>query len=468
MDQANGSRFKLVYSHWYYRDTRAVPIPNGLLPVTVDYIKSLEDANLIKTHLRIPSLDCKFQTSEIGYFFRHSNFIWHFCRIHSENNLITEDQVIDDGSIYYFPIEVEWAGVHILSNPKNFTLDGIVYEYKFGDSLTGKMLELLKSGKVTLLITNLVDAAVTKGKIQDFERVVNNLGIDSKYVMFSQGNKLNFAYEKDPSCKIKLSSGMLSLYQAFEQLRRYPFFSEELNYINDIMRPSDLNDNKVRSKKLLCFNRSMNRPHRLLTAHVALKYNLLNENIFSFVTNLHTDRQQIIRHLRELRPGEDFQTIADQIINLVPYELDTQHLTNDQKQGFQTIGINKKEWYENTYVHIVSESQFDDELDPFFSEKTWRPIMNLQPFLFIGNCNSLARLQELGFKTFHPYIDESYDSEQNPQKRFRMIEEEIKKLSSKSLQELHDWYYSITETLIYNQDHLVVFSNYDPYKELYK
>jgi len=468
MDQASGSRFKLVYSHWYYRDTRSVPIPNGLLSVTVDYIKSLEDENLIKTHVRIPSLDSKFQTSEIGYFYRHSNFIWHFCRTQTEKNLITEDQIIDDGSKYYFPIEVEWGGCHILSNPKIFTLNGNTYTYFFKDTLTPKILNLLRSGQVTLLITNLVDASVEKKKITDFEKIINSLGIPSHNVVFAQGNNLNFAYEDNPSCKIKLVSGILSLYQAVEMFAKYPFFGQELNYVNDIVRTTDLNKDQIRNKKFLCFNRSMNRPHRLAMAYLALKHKLLDNSTFSFVTNLANDRHQIISDLRQLYPKEDCRAIADQIMKLVPYELDTQHLTLEQKQCFQTVGMSKKEWYQDSYIHIVSESQFDDELDPFFSEKTWRPIMNLQPFLFVGNCNSLAKLKKLGFKTFHPYIDESYDLEQDPQNRFLMIEGEIKKLSSKSLQELHDWYYSIIDILIYNQEHLMVFTNYDPYEELYE
>jgi hypothetical protein len=94
--------------------------------------------------------------------------------------------------------------------------------------------------------------------------------------------------------------------------------------------------------------------------------------------------------------------------------------------------------------------------------------MNMQPFLFVGNCNSLAKLKKLGFKTFHPYINESYDLEQNPRNRFLMIEEEIKKLSNRSMHELHDWYYSITDILTHNWNHLQTFSDYDPWEELYK
>ena len=91
---------------------------------------------------------------------------------------------------------------------------------------------------------------------------------------------------------------------------------------------------------------------------------------------------------------EDLITV---IGNIVPYELDTHHLVSDQKTGFSTDN-NKKEFYLNTYIHIVAETGFKlNGQTPFISEKTFRPIANLQPFLLFGNTHSLKLLQDLGF-----------------------------------------------------------------------
>jgi hypothetical protein len=329
------------------------------------------------------------------------------------------------------------------------------------------MLEFIKQGKVKLLVTNLVDASVIKGQVEEFEQIVKGMGIDSSNVIFAQGNNLNYIYEDNSHCKIKMVSGMLSLYQAAELFDRYPFYYGQLNYICDIFKEQDLDKNKLRSKKFICFNRSMNRPHRLAMAHIALKHNLLENGIFSFITNL-GNSDEIANQFVKIYPNENIELVIKDIVNLVPYELDTQILSPENKQSFQTIGITKKSWYEDSYIHFVSESSFDESLDPFFSEKTWRPIINLQPFLFVGNCNSLAKLKKLGFKTFHPFIDESYDLEQDSKKRFLMIEKEIVKLNALSIEEIHNWYYSIVDILLYNQRHLKTFTDYDPYEELYK
>lgn len=45
----------------------------------------------------------------------------------------------------------------------------------------------------------------------------------------------------------------------------------------------------------------------------------------------------------------------------------------------------------------------------FFTEKTWRCMINKRPFILVGNKGSLAHLRSLGFKTFPHIFDESYD-----------------------------------------------------------
>ena len=93
--------------------------------------------------------------------------------------------------------------------------------------------------------------------------------------------------------------------------------------------------------------------------------------------------------------------------------------------------------------------------------------MNLQPFIFIGNHHSLTRLHNMGFKTFHPYINEDYDLEEDPKKRMAMIEKEIEIFNNKSIDEIHQWYYSIIDILLHNQNQLHAMKNINPFEEVY-
>ena len=51
------------------------------------------------------------------------------------------------------------------------------------------------------------------------------------------------------------------------------------------------------------------------------------------------------------------------------------------------------------------------------TEKTFKCILNLQPFIIVGSARSLELLHFLGYKTFSDIINERYDDETNPYKR---------------------------------------------------
>ena len=66
--------------------------------------------------------------------------------------------------------------------------------------------------------------------------------------------------------------------------------------------------------------------------------------------------------------------------------------------------------FESTDLSIVNET-YCDSRTVFITEKTYKAINMRHPFLIMGNPGSLQHLRELGYKTFHPHLDESYDSE---------------------------------------------------------
>ena len=113
--------------------------------------------------------------------------------------------------------------------------------------------------------------------------------------------------------------------------------------------------------------------------------------------------------------------------------------------------------YFKSYFSIVNESTFDtshgDGDTLFFTEKTLKPIMNFHPFILLSNKGTIKKLKEYGFKTFHPFIDESYDNISSRGERFLAIEQEINKLCNKSIEEIHEWYWSIEDVLKHNYYH---------------
>jgi hypothetical protein len=113
----------------------------------------------------------------------------------------------------------------------------------------------------------------------------------------------------------------------------------------------------------------------------------------------------------------------------------------------------------NSYFNIVTPTIFFNDVDIdknhiFFEEKFWKPFIIFQPFLIIGSPYTLQTLKEFGFKTFSPFIDESYDTELDYFIRRDKIQQEILRLCSMSIEELDDWYWNMKNILIHNFNRL--------------
>ena len=76
--------------------------------------------------------------------------------------------------------------------------------------------------------------------------------------------------------------------------------------------------------------------------------------------------------------------------------------------------------YNDTVYSLVSETN-DNDTDVFMTEKIWKPIIAQQVFIVHGNHLYLQKLRDMGFKTFNTYFDESYDLENDRDKKIDAI-----------------------------------------------
>jgi hypothetical protein len=111
--------------------------------------------------------------------------------------------------------------------------------------------------------------------------------------------------------------------------------------------------------------------------------------------------------------------------------------------------------YQNTYFSVTSETFFFNGPGRFFSEKTFKPFAFMHPFILMSQSNSLEILHQLGYKTFHPFIDESYDTEKNDVVRLKMILKEVERLSNLSDDEIGKFIDMVKPITSYNFLNLV-------------
>jgi hypothetical protein len=83
--------------------------------------------------------------------------------------------------------------------------------------------------------------------------------------------------------------------------------------------------------------------------------------------------------------------------------------------------------YQNSLIEVVLETLFDDTRN-HLTEKSLRPIACGQPFILVSTPGSLQYLRSYGFQTFEGYIDETYDTIQDPVERLNAIVQEMKRI----------------------------------------
>jgi hypothetical protein len=110
-------------------------------------------------------------------------------------------------------------------------------------------------------------------------------------------------------------------------------------------------------------------------------------------------------------------------------------------------------YYNDFFIDVVAET-YTDGLTFFPTEKTFRPIYAMTPFIVFGPQGFIGTLKsDYGFRSFDQWWDESYDDCQNYE-RIQKIYEVIDYIDRKSDSELQDMYHDMTDTLEYNFNRL--------------
>jgi len=452
---------KLVYDNW---TEGGFPLPNGRLPVVNELLrKDIKENNRESWSHAQHHLSNTIEGN--AFIFDHSNFWSYYKRFNSMSAFVSPNQVVDDGAVYMWPIEIRTG---LDDTPKNHTLviNQVTYQYSIKDTISPELFKLMQEGRVKIVINFAHDPINNMNHIKDIEQYFTSLGIAGSNIYIIPGNDCSGEYNRFfPEGKTHITpTKLLMCQQLASDILSFPRMTT-LGYESDIVRESDLDKTVLRPKKFLCFNRTL-RAHRYALAYMAVKMNLLENSIFSFLNMYDNTEVDSVLYDLESFEFEDANDFAKTVFDLVPYELDTQHLSADERRGFNSAN-NKQSWFTDTYIHITSETRFIEGETPFVSEKTWKPISNLQPFIMVGNPGTLKYIKELGFKTFSPFIDESYDEMADYKVRMRHIYSEIERLNNMSIKEIHDWYYSIKDVLLHNQQLLISMSSMNPYEETF-
>ena len=234
---------------------------------------------------------------------------------------------------------------------------------------------------------------------------------------------------------------------------------------------------KLKEKDFVCLNR-VHRDSRLYMLGKMFGNGLVNQSYYSFEgdntgtattpdQNSFTDAKYWIGTVDWTPFDKMDPEIKNQIyknIDLLPLRL---NITADRQNPVK-LEMSDEVYHANSYFSVVTETHFyNRENQPtkimsyyaedgiFLTEKTFRPIALLHPFILASFYKSLQALHDLGYKTFAPFIDESYDSEEDDNKRLDMVIAEVERLCKFTDEQWIEWQRNIKEIVEHNHNVLV-------------
>jgi hypothetical protein len=126
-----------------------------------------------------------------------------------------------------------------------------------------------------------------------------------------------------------------------------------------------------------------------------------------------------------------------------PHELSSNNNVRDKWSNVTYDTINATDFHLIIETHFDQKEYFSGQYDRDFAptsitEKGYKSIACSTPFLAFSTPFYLNDLRNLGFKTYSPYINESYDEETDSLKRLNMIVDEIERICNLDVSSYQD------------------------------
>lgn len=218
----------------------------------------------------------------------------------------------------------------------------------------------------------------------------------------------------------------------------------------------DYKKSNQKSKKFLCLNRRWH-DHRLVLVSMLSHRNLLDQGFVSLGLEQNELGDASSRLLNLFEKNSDIITGFEKIKHRLPLNIDDVDLKINHF-GLNTLPI---DFYQRSCFSVVtSTNAFEyQELSAGFTEKEIKPILARHPFIILNRPGILKEMQRLGFLTFSPWFDESYDAIENDNDRLISIANEIERLCQISFDEWEKMLDQMSPILEHNYHRLIDYNN---------
>jgi hypothetical protein len=210
----------------------------------------------------------------------------------------------------------------------------------------------------------------------------------------------------------------------------------------------------------------MFRPHRSAIVYLLECLDVLSKGYVSFNTKGNHPDHSIEWISHAMGYNEEFKEIMECNAEKIA-ALPDQIFIDDPFEN-SAIHPGDASFYENTYFSLVTETSFPfvrfhygnfynshTEVGRILSEKIFKPVGLKHPFVVVSNPKTLELLRTLGYKTFSPWIDESYDLIEDDAERLLAIAKEVKRLCELNPDELSEFFINCREICEFNYNVMI-------------
>lgn len=235
--------------------------------------------------------------------------------------------------------------------------------------------------------------------------------------------------------------------------------------VNSLMSSDEFINHKNRNKKCLIFNRRT-AAHRLILLSLLHNDDVIDEVDYSIdlslsvLKNIGLDLAHQTGHNGE--PYLKNEKFKSNMINgfFKLNKVKKKTIDYDDIDGVWGFGFENKRNYLNTYFSVITETIFY-EYGNYISEKSFKGIAHMHPFVIVGKPGILKYLKSKGFKTFSEFWDESYDEIEDNSDRMEYVYKIIKELIQKSNEEWDKLNEKLLPILEHNRNTLIAIHGKD-------
>jgi hypothetical protein len=324
--------------------------------------------------------------------------------VDEEINLHSLDKINDKTLKYSFIVRINGYPSHSLPTTKNF-IPPIILE-KIKQKFDIKILIITES------------ESDDYNAIEVLDNYFKNLGIDRNCIWIINGNQLNHENKKLYNSELNTYVGDYILRVTAQNMNRFehPFYLDRKYFFQ-------------------CYNRVL-KDHRLIILGLLEKNNLLQEtdwsSLYLYQLKDRVSNEGVIYLDNQLFLSKEYQKAIQPYFNhFLKYDIkksssEEEYDINPQNYGPVFDLMFEHNPYQNSYVNIVNETQFERKNTIHITEKSIIPLYYHQLPIIVATPGHISKMRELyKFDMFDDIIDHSYDNETNHEKRLNLIETQI-------------------------------------------